>query len=49
MILFMCIFLIVMLSMIVLIYRNMDYRFEFVFKNDYVGYYIGDFYKDSKI
>ena len=46
---FMCTFLIVTLSMTVSTYRNMDHRFEFAFKNDYAGYYIGDFHKDSKI
>ena len=46
---FMCTFLIVTLSMTVSTYRNMDHRFEFAFKNDYAGYYIGDFHKNSKI
>ena len=46
---FMCTFLIVTLSMTVSTYRNMDHRFEFAFKNDYAGYYIGDFHKDSKL
>ena len=45
----MCTFLIVTLSMTVSTYRNMDHRFEFAFKNDYAGYYIGDFHKNSKI
>ena len=45
----MCTFLIVTLSMTVSTYRNMDHRFEFAFKNDYAGYYIGDFHKDSKL
>ncbi|MEQ6045835.1 FtsX-like permease family protein [Staphylococcus saccharolyticus] len=44
-----CTFLLVTFSMTVTTYRDMDERFDQAFKNDFTGYYNGDFHHNKKL